>query len=352
MMGQRSTAAPFCLWLLTAAAWSERYQAYKMTCEENQYYNDDQDRCCSYCRPGLYRKVECTSNDDTICEHCKNSTYKEEWSNSYECTLCVGTCQNDQQEVQRCSPTNRQICACKPGMYCKSQSLNFCDHCVQHQKCRVGEGVIKTGNSSKDTVCKPCPKGTFSDVLSDSAKCRPHTNCSQLNTHLVKEGTSSEDAVCSPATRTSTIATSILAISTWLPIDDKLNLTTLSTAVTTPKGNRQMVALYLAIGLLLAFMIILIVASLLSKRKEYFKSLFLSSRAKGSVYIVTPIYVGVDPGNCVNPDQEDPIITHPESHVHFPQQESMKSQNAGDSHIFPVEEEGKLYRDPIPVADY
>ncbi|GCB75303.1 uncharacterized protein [Scyliorhinus torazame] len=324
MIGRRSAAAPFCLWLLTAAAWSERYQADKMTCEENKYYNEDQDQCCSYCPPGLYRKVECTSTHDTICEHCKNSTYKEEWSNSYECTLCVGTCQNDQQEVQRCSPTNRQICACKPGMYCKSQSLNFCDHCVQHQKCRVGEGVIKNGTSSKDTVCKPCPKGTFSDVPSDSAKCRPHTNCSQLNAHLVKEGTSSEDAVCSPATRT----------------------------VTTPKGNRQMVDLFLAIGLLLAFMIILIVSSLLFKRKEYFKSLFLSSRTKGSVYIVTPIYVGVDPGNCVNPDQEDPIITHPESHVHFPQQESMKSQNAGESHIFPVEEEGKLYRDPVPVADY
>ncbi|XP_072442520.1 tumor necrosis factor receptor superfamily member 9-like [Chiloscyllium punctatum] len=344
-----------CLWTAVAARESHRWSRSRCqndnVCPENEYCYEAEKRCCSNCPPGFYRKDFCTSKNDTSCEPCNHISYNEDWNHSYECTVCVGTCANDQVEVQSCSRTRRQKCECKPGMYCKSPSLNYCDQCVHYTRCTMGEELIDAGNHRKDNVCKPCPTGTFSNV--PGAKCQPHTNCSLLNKHLVKGGTASEDAVCGQVI-TSTIATSILTIFTLRPNDEKLNLTTVSTAVTTPKGNRQMVDLFLAIGLILAFLLILIVSSLLFRRKEYFKSLFLSNKTKGPVYIVTPyrIYLGMEPGNSANADQEDPIIQHPESHIHFPQQESVKSQNTGESHIYPVEEEGKLFRDPVPAADY
>ncbi|XP_067873363.1 tumor necrosis factor receptor superfamily member 9-like [Heterodontus francisci] len=334
--------------------WSQPLQQTdKKICEKNKYYNTEVNRCCSKCPPGSYRKSRCTFNQDTVCESCKPNSYNEEWTNSYGCIRCVGTCGNDLRQVQSCSPTTRQICECQSGMFCKSPSQDYCSQCVHHKRCGVGEELIKKGTSSQDNDCKPCPVGTFSAVQSDSAKCLPHTNCSQLNKHLVKEGTTFEDVVCGDVT-TSTTATNTLTISSQRPNTDRLNLTTLSTAVTTPKENRQMVDLFLTIGLLLALLLILIVSSLLFRRKEYFKSLFSSNRTKGSVYIVTPctVYVEVDTSNCANSSQEDSIVKLPDSHIHFPQQESVKSQNARESHVFPVEEEGKLFRDPVPAADY
>ncbi|XP_051894955.1 uncharacterized protein miip [Pristis pectinata] len=331
------------------------------TCKENEFYYPAAGRCCSFCPPGKYRELFCTPERDTICNDCPHNTYKEEWSRSYECIRCVGTCSDPLRQVQSCTQTTKQICECKPGMFCKTPSRDYCLQCVEHSMCNVGEFLIEAGTSTKDNVCGPCPAGTFSDKKSVSTKCQPHTKCAKL----IKEGTTTKDAECdesiSPVTSTLQTITSRLNSSktstsspvrflTTLRVD---HLTTLSIAVTTPRGNKQMVNLLLIVGLVLAMLLILIVSSLLFSHKNYFKSLLLSNRTKGSIYIMSPrtVYVGVETSDCVSPNQKDPIVKPPESHIHFPQQESMKSQNAGESHVFPVEEEGKIFHDPVPAAD-
>ncbi|XP_041595565.1 tumor necrosis factor receptor superfamily member 11A isoform X5 [Vulpes lagopus] len=50
---------------------------------------------------------------------------------------------------------------------------------------------------NKDTVCKPCLPGYFSDAFSSTEKCKPWTNCSILGEKEVRHGTDKSDVVCS-----------------------------------------------------------------------------------------------------------------------------------------------------------
>ncbi|XP_078281672.1 tumor necrosis factor receptor superfamily member 3-like [Rhinoraja longicauda] len=354
------------LWLLlmvTAACGKSlnHWQENDNTCKENKFYNSEAERCCSFCPPGKHRKQPCTSGSDTVCQSCPPNKYQDEWNDSFDCTLCVGTCRDPLLQVQKCTQTTRQICVCKPGMFCKTKTLNSCVQCIKHSSCDAGEFLAKAGTSTANNVCKFCRPGTFSDVKSLSTKCRPHTKCARL----LKEGTATEDATCD---KTVSSITNILRPSTnWSNTSTSApvkphphsttpradHLTTLSIAVTTPKGNKPVVNLLLIVGLVLVFLLILVVSSLLFSRKDYFKSLLLSNRTKGSIYIMSPrtVYVGVETGDSVSPDQKDPAAKPLDSHIRFPQQESVKSQSPVETHTFPVEEEGKVFHDPVPAAD-
>ncbi|XP_072101134.1 tumor necrosis factor receptor superfamily member 1B-like isoform X1 [Mobula birostris] len=349
------------LWVSLVVTAALGAQQNGKSCKETEYYNQAADRCCSLCPPGKYRKLICTSERDTVCIDCQRSTFKEEWSNSYECTRCVGKCTDPLRQVQSCTKKTKQICECKPGMFCKTASNNYCLQCVEHSICNEGEYLINAGNATKDNVCGPCPEGTFSSTKSVSTKCQPHTKCAKL----LKEGTATTDAECdnSFSPETTTLKTSMSKLnlskaSTSSPVQLLTTLrvdyrTTLSIAVVTPRGNKQMVNLLLTGGLALALLLILIISSLLFSRKNYFKSLLLSNRTKGSIYIMSPrtVYVGVETSDCASPDQQDPVAKPQEPLIHFPQQESVKSLSTGESHVFPVEEEGKIFHNPVPAAD-
>lgn len=363
-MSRWGLATGLWLWLMATAACGEssnRWQQIDNKCKENEFYNSEAKRCCSLCPPGEHRKLSCTSERDTVCKPCPRSRYQEEWNDSFDCTLCVGTCGDPLRQVQSCSPRTRQICECQPGTFCKTKTLNSCLQCVKHSSCEAGKFLAQAGNSTTDNVCESCRPDTFSDVKSLSTKCRPHTKCARL----LKEGTATEDAECDktvssitnilrPSTNRSNASTS----SPVRPYPQSTtprpgHLTTLSIAVTAPKGNKQVVNLLLIVGLVLAFLLILVVSSLLFSRKDYFKSLLLSNRTKGSIYIMSPrtVYVGVETGDCVSPEQKDPVAKPLDSHIHFPQQESMKSQSTAETHTFPVEESGKVFHDPEAAAD-
>ncbi|OBS73453.1 hypothetical protein A6R68_16009, partial [Neotoma lepida] len=49
----------------------------------------------------------------------------------------------------------------------------------------------------RNTVCKRCPDGFFSNETSSKAPCRKHTNCSALGLLLIQRGNASHDNVCS-----------------------------------------------------------------------------------------------------------------------------------------------------------
>ncbi|XP_059808043.1 tumor necrosis factor receptor superfamily member 1B-like isoform X1 [Hypanus sabinus] len=354
-MPRRSSVPVLWVSLVFTAALGEQQNG--KSCKENEYYNEDADRCCSLCPPGTYRETLCTSGHDTVCTDCQRNTFKEEWSNSYECTRCVGVCTDPLRQIQSCTKKTKQICECKPGMFCKTPSKDYCLQCFEHSVCNEGEYLIIAGNATKDNVCGPCPEGTFSSKKSVSTKCQPYVKCAKL----LKKGTATTDAVCdnsfSPEATTLKTGMSKLNLSKASTSSPVQLLTTLRvdhlTTLSTPAGNKQMVNLLLPVGLSLALVLILVISSLLFRRKNYFKSLLLSNRAKGSIYIMSPrtVYVGVETSDCVSSGQQDPIVKPPESLIPFPQQESMKSLSIGESHVFPVEEEGKIFHEPMPAAD-
>uniref|UniRef100_A0A2K5VA70 TNF receptor superfamily member 11a n=1 Tax=Macaca fascicularis TaxID=9541 RepID=A0A2K5VA70_MACFA len=65
----------------------------------------------------------------------------------------------------------------------------------QHQ-C-AGLGAQHPLQLNKDTVCKPCLAGYFSDAFSSTDKCRPWTNCTSLGKTVEHHGTEKSDVVCS-----------------------------------------------------------------------------------------------------------------------------------------------------------
>ncbi|KAI5620357.1 tumor necrosis factor receptor superfamily member 5-like isoform X2 [Silurus asotus] len=51
-------------------------------------------------------------------------------------------------------------------------------------------------NSKRDTLCKPCPEGTFNNNTDYITPCRNHTSCLDLGRKLFFPGTTNSDAIC------------------------------------------------------------------------------------------------------------------------------------------------------------
>lgn len=57
--------------------------------------------------------------------------------------------------------------------------------------------VFSAGTPERNTVCKKCPDGFFSNETSSKAPCRQHTNCSALGGLLTQRGNATHDNICS-----------------------------------------------------------------------------------------------------------------------------------------------------------
>lgn len=57
--------------------------------------------------------------------------------------------------------------------------------------------VFSVGTPERNTVCKRCPDGFFSNETSSKAPCRKHTNCSALGLLLTQKGNATHDNTCS-----------------------------------------------------------------------------------------------------------------------------------------------------------
>lgn len=57
--------------------------------------------------------------------------------------------------------------------------------------------VFSVGTPERNTVCKRCPDGFFSNETSSKAPCRKHTNCSAFGLLLTQKGNATHDNVCS-----------------------------------------------------------------------------------------------------------------------------------------------------------
>nr|XP_012803399.2 tumor necrosis factor receptor superfamily member 11A [Jaculus jaculus] len=151
-------------------------------------------QCCSRCEPGKYMSSKCTTTSDSVCVPCGPDEYLDTWNEEEKCLLHK-VCDTGKALVA-VDPGNRTAprrCACTAG-YHWSQD---CECCRRNAECAPGFGARHPLQLNRDTVCKPCLVGYFSDVFSSTDRCKPWTNCTDLGKTEARRGTEKSDVVCS-----------------------------------------------------------------------------------------------------------------------------------------------------------
>ncbi|XP_032149568.1 tumor necrosis factor receptor superfamily member 11A isoform X1 [Sapajus apella] len=151
-------------------------------------------RCCSKCEPGKYMSSKCTTNSDSVCLPCGPDEYLDTWNEEDKCLLHK-VCDTGKAlvAVDIGNSTAPRRCTCTSG-YHWSQD---CECCRRNTECAPGLGAQHPLQVNKDTVCKPCLAGYFSDAFSSTDKCRPWTNCTVLGKKVEHHGTEKSDVICS-----------------------------------------------------------------------------------------------------------------------------------------------------------
>ncbi|XP_029779177.1 tumor necrosis factor receptor superfamily member 11B [Suricata suricatta] len=146
---------------------------------------------CDKCPPGTFLKQHCSARRKTVCAPCPNHYYTDKWHTSDECLYCIPVCKELQYIKQECNRTHNRVCECEEGRYLEVE------FCLKHRSCPPGFGVLHAGTPERNTVCKRCPDGFFSNETSSKAPCRKHTNCSAFGLLLTQKGNATHDNVCS-----------------------------------------------------------------------------------------------------------------------------------------------------------
>ncbi|XP_055021564.1 tumor necrosis factor receptor superfamily member 14-like isoform X1 [Boleophthalmus pectinirostris] len=161
------------------------------TCRQNEYMIGE--KCCPMCPVGSRVDKHCTEFRSTTCLLCDNGTYMDEPTARTECFHCR-TCDSGSglRVKVPCSSWSDTVCEPEDRFFCvKSSDEGNCEATQKHSLCSPGEFIQQPGSSSADTVCSPCPQGSFSGGTLSS--CQPHTRC-EKDKVTVKEGTSQSDA--------------------------------------------------------------------------------------------------------------------------------------------------------------
>ncbi|NWT03638.1 TNR21 factor, partial [Mionectes macconnelli] len=149
---------------------------------------------CDKCPAGTYVSKHCTKSTLRECSPCPDGTFTKHENGIERCHSCRKPCELPMIEKTHCAALTDRECTCLSGTFQTN------DTCVPYTVCPVGWGVRKKGTDTEDVRCKPCPRGTFSDVPSSVMKCKPYTDCFGKNMVVIKPGTKESDNVCgSPA---------------------------------------------------------------------------------------------------------------------------------------------------------
>ncbi|XP_005986080.1 tumor necrosis factor receptor superfamily member 14 isoform X2 [Latimeria chalumnae] len=165
------------------------------SCGPGEYQMENKD-CCPMCSPGNVVYRHCTPKTSTTCIPCVDGTYMDHPNGLSKCLTCK-ICDPDKglSGDQECTYTKNTQCSCKKGYYCGEPRSNGCGVCGKYTICKPGEKVKVEGTETMNTVCEPCPDGTFSkDEMSQT--CSLWTNCDEKGEKKVKEGSSTSDVVC------------------------------------------------------------------------------------------------------------------------------------------------------------
>ncbi|XP_065537855.1 tumor necrosis factor receptor superfamily member 21 isoform X2 [Lathamus discolor] len=158
---------------------------------------------CDKCPAGTYVSKHCTTSTLRECSPCPDGTFTKHENGIERCHPCRKPCELPMIEKTHCTALTDRECTCLSGTFQTN------DTCVPYTVCPVGWGVRKKGTETEDVRCKPCPRGTFSDVPSSVMKCKTYTDCFGKNMVVIKPGTKESDNVCgSPASLPNTSLTS------------------------------------------------------------------------------------------------------------------------------------------------
>ncbi|XP_078696621.1 uncharacterized protein LOC144924862 [Branchiostoma floridae x Branchiostoma belcheri] len=176
---------------------------------------------CDWCRPGEYMYRPCTEQSSTECLPCPWEHYTEYYNQEPECLLCHQECNLQEHEHEHealpCTAVQNRQCECDDGYY-----LLF-EFCLPHKECEIGEGVKEKGTPWKNTRCMRCRSGTFSDEVSSTAECKPHTDCTIEGECVVHEGSRRRDNTCGTCAVNGTVTNSSVSDVTQVPSTEDVN---------------------------------------------------------------------------------------------------------------------------------
>lgn len=159
------------------------------------FQNDDPETgtsvTCDRCAPGTYLLKPCTANQKSNCAQCPTGSFTELWNFIPKCLRC-GNCGENEVVERECSPQHDCTCKCKDGYFMKKEYAS----CVKHTECALGYGAVTKGSSEKDTVCKVCQSGFYSNSVSAHDVCVAHTVCGSRGQFVVLKGSIWHDAFC------------------------------------------------------------------------------------------------------------------------------------------------------------
>ncbi|XP_072101086.1 tumor necrosis factor receptor superfamily member 9-like [Mobula birostris] len=145
----------------------------------------------SSCPAGSFRNIQTGQ-----CTFCPATTYTDHENNKTQCNRCRMCTGGEFEIIYPCIATANTICQCKQGFMC---TRSDCKSCKAHRKCKKGQEVTQKGDSFKDTQCKDCENGMYSDT--ENGVCKPWTDCSAKGLQVVRNGSRTEDVMCgSPPT--------------------------------------------------------------------------------------------------------------------------------------------------------
>ncbi|XP_038582828.1 tumor necrosis factor receptor superfamily member 21 [Micropterus salmoides] len=150
---------------------------------------------CDKCPAGTYVSFHCSPTAVRECNPCPVGTFTRGENGVQQCHRCRAPCPAGFIEKAPCTATQDRVCKCPPNSFLL---VDGGTECKPHSLCPPGTRVKKRGSETEDVLCKPCTKGTFSDVESSAMKCRTHTNCPAQGLVLLTSGTRETDNVCGP----------------------------------------------------------------------------------------------------------------------------------------------------------
>ncbi|XP_076460710.1 tumor necrosis factor receptor superfamily member 16-like [Babylonia areolata] len=131
------------------------------------------------------------------CEPCvEGLTFSPGPSHEAPCQPCTRTCPKNARVLSACNATQDTVCECEAGLFYLSEKSGQCELC---DLCPAGWGARTACDGrrfpGRNTQCHKCQNGTFSDVLSASAPCRPCTVCAAKE-RVLQGCTATQDTVC------------------------------------------------------------------------------------------------------------------------------------------------------------
>uniref|UniRef100_A0A3B5KLQ0 Tumor necrosis factor receptor superfamily, member 21 n=1 Tax=Xiphophorus couchianus TaxID=32473 RepID=A0A3B5KLQ0_9TELE len=154
---------------------------------------------CDKCPAGTYVSVHCSPTTVRECSPCPRGTFTRGENGVQQCHRCRAPCLAGFIEKVPCTATQDRVCTCPPNTFLsKGGGLD----CKPYSLCPPGSRVKRRGTEKEDVLCKPCTKGTFSQVESSAMSCRNHTDCKALARLLLTPGTRQTDNVCGPPSAT------------------------------------------------------------------------------------------------------------------------------------------------------